>query len=73
MQEKIWVTNASRLDVKMIYDFLKDAYWSKGRSLEAVRNSIEHSVCFGIYLGENQIGFARVITDHTIYAHLMDV
>ena len=74
MHEKIWITSdASRLDVKMIYDFLKDAYWSKGRSLEAVRNSIKYSACFGMFLDEKQIGFARVITDYTIYAHLMDV
>jgi predicted GNAT family N-acyltransferase len=32
-----------------------------------------HSICFGIYTNEKQIGFARVRTDCVTIAYLMDV
>jgi ribosomal protein S18 acetylase RimI-like enzyme len=38
-----------------------------------VDRSIDNSVCFGAYDGDDQIGFARVVTDRATYAHLMDV
>lgn len=67
-------TEKSRLDIDMIYRFLHhEAYWSKGRPLSTVERSIEHSLCFGLYQGTQQIGFARVVTDYAIFAWLMDV
>ncbi|WP_404803550.1 GNAT family N-acetyltransferase [Marixanthotalea marina] len=30
-------------------------------------------MCFGVYLEDKQIGFARVATDYTVFAYLMDV
>jgi GNAT superfamily N-acetyltransferase len=35
--------------------------------------SIEHSLCFGVYQMDKQVGFARVVTDYTIFAYLCDV
>ena len=35
--------------------------------------SIDDSLCFGAYEGDDQIGFARVVTDGATFAHLMDV
>ena len=35
--------------------------------------SIDNSLCFGTYEEDEQIGFARVVTDGATYAHLMDV
>lgn len=66
-------TDKNRLDVKLIHDFLTQSYWAKGRTLEKVKKTIENSICFGIYLKNEQIGFARVVTDTTIFANLMDV
>ncbi|MEL7249476.1 MAG: GNAT family N-acetyltransferase [Bacteroidota bacterium] len=58
----------------MIFNFLHHkAYWSKGRSKAAVERSIQHSICFGVYLDGQQLGFARVVTDRAIFAWLMDV
>ena len=34
---------------------------------------IEHSICFGVFLDEKQIGFARVITDQSEFASLWDL
>ena len=38
-----------------------------------VERSIDNSLCFGAYEGDEQIGFARVVTDRATFAHLMDV
>ena len=67
-------TDKARLDVARIHALLAgQAYWARGRSLEAVRQSIEHSLCFGVYEGPELVGFARVVTDYTVIAWLLDV
>jgi len=66
-------TDKNKLDVPFIQNFLKDIYWAAGRTIEEVQTTIDASVCFGIYLEDKQIGFARVITDYVVFAYLMDV
>jgi N-acetylglutamate synthase-like GNAT family acetyltransferase len=73
MKDLIISDDKNRLDVGLIHNFLKSSYWAKGRTREEVKKSIEHSICFGIYEDKNQIGFARVVTDFTVIAYLMDV
>ena len=38
-----------------------------------MRRSIEHSLCFGVYEGGAQVGFARVVSDRATFAYLCDV
>ena len=67
-------TDKVKLDLEMIHEFLsEESYWAKGRTKEAVLKSIENSICFGIYEGEKQIAFARVVTDYVVFAWVMDV
>ena len=66
-------TNKNKLNVPYIQNFLKDVYWASGRTMQEVQTTIEASFCFGIYLDEQQIGFARVITDYVVFAYVMDV
>ncbi|BDS14777.1 GNAT family N-acetyltransferase [Aureispira anguillae] len=66
-------TNKERLDVSMIHTFLKQSYWAKGRTIETVEASIKNSFCFGVYHENQQIGFARVVSDCAIFAYIMDV
>ncbi len=40
---------------------------------EQHERALDHSLCLGIYAGTDQIGFARVITDYAITAHIADV
>jgi GNAT superfamily N-acetyltransferase len=63
----------SKLNVPFIQEFLTNTYWAKDRTIEDVQITIDNSFCFGIFLDENQIGFARVITDYVAFAYLMDV
>ena len=67
-------TDQERFDVGVIHDYLANSsYWATGRSMETVRRSIENSLAFGLYKGERQVGFARVITDYATFAWLADV
>jgi len=67
-------TDKSLLQIDIIHQFLSErSYWAKGRTKAQVINSIEHSESFGIYKQGQQIGFARVVSDYTIYAYLLDV
>ena len=67
------LTEKSKLDLDVIHGFLTQSYWGKGRTMEQVIKSIENTMCFGVYLNEKQIGFARVLSDQVVYAYLMDV
>ena len=66
-------TDKTKLDIPFIQNFLKDIYWAAGRTIEEVQTTIDASVCFGIYLNDKQIGFARVITDYVVFGYVMDV
>jgi len=67
-------TNRQELDLAMIHQFLAgQSGWAKGISLETLRRGIEHSICFGGFLGSKQVAFARVITDCATFANLVDV
>lgn len=63
----------SKLNLKLIYEFLTESYWAKGRSFETVKTSVENSLCFGVYHNKKQVGFARLITDCSTFAYLADV
>lgn len=66
-------TDKTKLDIPFIQNFLKDIYWAAARTIEEVQTTIDASVCFGIYLNDKQIGFARVITDYVVFGYVMDV
>jgi len=76
MENSFYVsTDKSQLDVDIIFDFLSNqSYWAKGRNRQTIEKSIENSLCFGMYDSANkQVGFARVVSDFSIFAWLMDV
>ncbi len=66
-------TDKARLDRVSVHGFLTESYWARGIPREVVDRSIEHSLVFGVYRGERQVGFARVITDRATFAYLADV
>jgi N-acetylglutamate synthase-like GNAT family acetyltransferase len=67
-------TDISKLNVDMIYNFLsKESYWAKGIPRTVVEKSITNSLCFGVYCDEDQVGFARLVTDKATFAYLGDV
>lgn len=66
-------TDKNRLDVAFITAFISNSYWAKGRSIEAMQTCIDNSLCFGVFLQNKQIGFARVVTDFGQFAYIMDL
>ena len=67
-------TDKSKLDVELIHQYLSnESYWAKGRSIEVVVRSIQNSICFGVYKGDDQVGFARVVSDQAVFAWILDV
>jgi len=73
LSEYTITTDRSRLDVAAIHAFLTRSYWSPGVPLAVVERAIANSLSFGILRGEEQVGFARVITDKATFAYLADV
>lgn len=66
-------SDKSCLDVKAIHAFLSQSYWSPGIPLSVVEKAVANSVCFGVLLEGEQVGFARVVTDKATFAYLADV
>lgn len=66
-------TNQQRMDVKAIHAFLTRAYWCEGIPFEVVERAVRHSLCFGLFDGDAQVGLARVVTDYATFAYLCDV
>src|SRR3712207_1452544 len=49
-------TDPARLDLQLIHEFLSaSSYWAQGRSFETVRRSVEHSLPFGVYRGQEPL------------------
>ena len=67
-------TDRKRLQLDAIYKFLtEESYWAKTRTREQTETAVKNSLPFGVYKGENLIGFARVVTDYATFAYLGDV
>jgi GNAT superfamily N-acetyltransferase len=66
-------TDPAKLDVDAIHAFLTRSYWAEGIPKDVVARSLEHSLCFGVYEAEQQIGLARVVSDLATYAYVGDV
>ncbi|MCJ8142139.1 GNAT family N-acetyltransferase [Ancylobacter sp. A5.8] len=67
-------TDPARLNVDVIHGFLsQEAYWSPGIPRSVVARALAHSLCFGLYHGDAQVGLARVVTDTASFALLADV
>ena len=62
-----------KADAELVHSMLVETYWAKGRSLQTVRDTIARCLCFSLYEGDRQIGFARVMTDYATYAIILDV
>lgn len=74
MPELRITTDRAELDVALIHRFLsQESTWAKGIPLATVQRSLEASLCFGGFLGREQVAFARVISDYATFANLVDV
>jgi len=63
----------SRIDFRATSDQLLASYWGAARNDELHRRAFANSLCVGAYVEGVQVGFARAITDYSVFAYLCDV
>lgn len=63
----------NRLEIDVIHQFIAGSYWARAIPRDLIERMIRHSLCFGVYHPDGQVGFARVISDYTTFAYLADV
>jgi GNAT superfamily N-acetyltransferase len=64
--------DTASLDIAVIHGLLAGSYWANDRPRATIEKSISHSLCFGLYTGGAQVGFARFVTDTAVFSWLMD-
>jgi hypothetical protein len=50
-----------RVDIDALHALLSQTYWARGRSREAVEKSVANSLCFNIFMGDEQIGSGQCL------------
>jgi len=73
MNEIEITTDKNRLNLLFIHTFISNSYWGKDRTIEAMQMCINHSLNFGVYTEDKQIGYARVVTDYAQFAYIMEL
>jgi len=63
----------SRIDFRATSDQLMASYWGGTRNDELNRRAFDNSLCVAAYVDGRQAGFARAITDYTVFAYIADV
>jgi len=66
-------TDPKAMDLDAVHAYLAQSYWAREIPKEVVAKSIRGSLCFGLFAGNRQVGFARVVTDYATFAYLCDV
>ncbi len=68
-------TDPACLDHEWLLRTLGASYWGGSYTRVQILRALDHSLCFGAYLGDpsTQIGFVRVVTDHAIFSSITDV
>ncbi len=63
----------NQLQLNAIHSLLKDTYWCKGIPQKTVAAAIENSLCIGAYKDQQQVAFARIVSDYATFAWVCDV
>jgi len=66
-------TDPAQIDLDVVHGFLTTSYWAWGITRDRVARSIAGSIPFGLFEGDRQVAFARVISDCSTFAWLADV
>ena len=64
-----------RVDLDSVHEFISgQSYWGRGRSRKETAEAIAGSArVVGLYRGDEQVGFARAVSDEATLAYLADV
>lgn len=74
MQDKIIVDGIEKMDFEKVTSMLSKADWSKGIKIDEVKEGAENSaLVVGAFIDNEQVGYARVISDIVRFAYISDV
>jgi GNAT superfamily N-acetyltransferase len=66
--------DSERIDFERVHSWMTTSYWTPGIDMARVRKAAEGSAMLvGAYLGEEQVGYARVVSDRTSFSWIADV
>ena len=71
--EFVVTCDPQKLNLDVVAGFLRQSYWARNIPPALVRKAIENSLNFSLLKGEEQIGFARVVSDFATFGYLSDV
>jgi len=63
----------AKVDIETVSLLLAGTHWGYRRPLPVVEKLVENSLCFSLFRNTEQVGFARVVTDHTVFSWLSDL
>ena len=73
-REEFFITDdRNKVQVGVVADLLAKTYWGHKRPREVVEKLIPNSLCFSLFRNEEQIGFARAVSDYTVFSWLSDL
>ena len=67
------VDDPNEIDIDTVSRLLAGTYWGHRRSRAIIEKLIRNSLCFSLFSNHEQIGFARVVTDYTVFSWLSDL
>lgn len=71
--EYMFCDDKTNLSSDSLHNLLMQSHWAKHRPIEIIDMLIKNSLCFSIYHDDILVGFARVISDYTVYTLILDV
>ena len=66
-------TDRHRLNLHAVLEMLRATHWGGDLTPAVLERAVANSLCFGLYDGATQLGFARVVTDLATYGYVTDV
>jgi GNAT superfamily N-acetyltransferase len=67
-------SDPTRLDLPQVHRWLSEqAYWALGRSWDVFERTVAGSRTYGVLDGDEQVAFARAVTDGATFAWVCDV
>ncbi len=67
-------TDRAMMKPERVHCWLSEvSYWAKNIPYDVFKRSFDNSFCIGVLNGEEQVGYARFVTDYATFAYLADV
>jgi N-acetylglutamate synthase-like GNAT family acetyltransferase len=61
------------MDEALITGFILQSYWAGSRTKQSIIKAMDNAYNFGVFDNGKQIGYARVVSDLSVLAYIMDV